>query len=238
MHLVYIDDSKDEKSICFSGIMLPVERWLESFNFLISMRREMNKSNGIYTRLELHATDWLGGRGTVAPKTVMRSERARLFNYVLDQLVRLPDVSILNAHGPRATEDELFKRLIQRIENTAKHRGSHALIISDEGKNYDHLLRKMRRHNYIPSAIGAWSGGFASKNIPAEHVIEDIVYRDSKRSLFIQAADFCAFSLLRFEDPTPKAISMGFDKAFMRLEPALLKVAFKADPRKLGIIRA
>lgn len=238
MNLVYVDDSKDEKSICFSGLIIPVSRWLEAFDFLISMRREMNKSHGIYTRLELHATDWLGGRGTVAPKTVVRSERVKLFNYVLEQIIRLPEVSILNAHGPRACEDELFKRLMQRVENNASKKGTHAIVISDEGKNYDHLLRKMRRHNYIPSAQGAWAGGFTSKNIPAKHLIEDIVYRDSKRSLFIQAADFCAYSLLRFESPTPRATRMGFDQSFLKLEPALLKIAFRADPHKLGIIRA
>ncbi|WP_116970831.1 DUF3800 domain-containing protein [Blastomonas sp. UPD001] len=238
MHLVYIDDSKDKKSVCFSGIMLPVGVWLEAFNFLIETRRKIKASHGIYTRTELHATDWIGGRGNVAPGTVVRTERVKLFNFMLAQIVKLPGVSILNAHGPRASEDELFKRLIQRIENTAKARKSHALVISDEGKNYDFLLRKMRRHNYIPSALGAWADGSSSKNIPAEHLVEDIVYRDSKRSLFIQAADFCAFSLLRFEDPTPKAISMGFDQSFLILEPALLKIAFKADPRKLGIIRA
>ena len=238
MHIVYVDDSKDKKSVCFSGIMIPADRWLESFDILVAMRREIKKTHGIYTRLELHATDWLGGRGTVAPTTVVRTERAKIFNYVLESIVRLPDVCILNAHGPRAVEDELFKRLMQRVENTAKARNSKVIIISDEGKNYDFLIRKMRRHNYIPSAMGAWADGAASKNIPAQHLIEDIVYRDSRRSYFIQAADFCAFSLLRFEDPTEKAIKMGFDKSFLTLDPALLKIAFKADPRKLGIIRA
>ena len=238
MHLVYIDDSKDSKSVCFFGVMLPVVQWLPAFDLLIDMSRQMKKSHGIYTRLELHATDWLGGRGTVAPVTVLRSERMKLFDYVLEQIVKLPDVSIFNAHGPRSKEDELFKRLMQRIENTAKARSSKAIVISDEGKNYDFLLRKMRRHNYIPSALGAWADGSSSKNIPAKHVVEDIVYRDSKRSLFIQAADFCAFSLLRFEDPTPKAQKMGFDRSFLKLDPALLKIAFKGDPKKLGIIRA
>ena len=238
MYLVYIDDSKDDKSVCFSGIMIPADEWLKAFDFLIDVRRKMKASHGIYTRLELHATDWLGGRGSVAPTPVMRSERMKLFEFVLEQIVKLPDVSILNAHGARADEDELFKRLMQRIENTAKARNSKAIVISDEGKNYDFLVRKMRRHNYIPSDRGAWPDGSTSKNIPAEHVIEDIVYRDSKRSLFIQAADFCAFALLRFEDPTPKATQMGFDKSFLKLDPALLKVAFKNDPRKLGIIRA
>jgi hypothetical protein len=238
MHLVYVDDSKDEKSICFSAIMIPSDKWLEAFDQLIEMRRSMKASHGVYTRIELHATDWIGGRGNVAPDTVRRNERMKLFDFVLAEICKLPEVSIFNAHGPRASEETLFKYLVQRIENTAKARNDQALIISDEGKNYDHLLRKMRRVNYIPSAMGAWADGATAKNIPAEKIVEDIVYRDSRRSLFIQAADFCAFSLLRFEGPTDKAKSMGFDKSFLILEPVLFKRAFAADPRKMGIIRA
>ena len=237
MHLVYVDDSKDEKSICFSALIIPAERWLEAFNYLVAVRREMKKSPGIYTRLELHATDWLGGRGNVAPTTIRREARVSLFNYVLDRIVELPEIEILNAHSVRANEDELFKRLVQRIENNMRKKKSKAIIISDEGKNYDFLLRKMRRFNYIPSSQGAWADGSPSKNMPAENILEDIVYRDSKRSYFIQAADFCAYSLLRFEGPTERATRMGFDQSFMRLEPALVKQAYAADPRKLGIIR-
>ncbi|WP_162233344.1 DUF3800 domain-containing protein [Sphingomonas sp. Leaf33] len=233
-----MDDSKDEKSICFSALMIPSEKWLEAFDHLIAMRRAMKASHGIYTRLELHATDWLGGRGNVAPTTVRRAERMKLFDSALDEICKIPDIAIFNAFGPRASEETLFKYLIQRFENTVKARQDQAIVISDEGKNYDHLLRKMRRINYIPSARGAWQSGATSKNIPAERVVEDIVYRDSRRSLFIQAADFCAFSLLRFESPTDKARAMGFDQSFLRLEPVLFKRAFAADPRKLGIIRA
>lgn len=237
MHLVYIDDSKDEKAVCFSALIIPADRWLESFNWLVAVRREMKKSPGIYTRLELHATDWLGGRGTVAPTTIPRVTRVSLFNYVLDRIIELPEIKILNAFSLRANEDELFKRLVQRIENNARKTNNKAIIISDEGKNYDFLLRKMRRFNYIPSAQGAWADGSSSKNMPTENVLEDIVYRDSKRSYFIQAADFCAYSLLRFERPTERATRMGFDQSFLRLEPVLIKHAYGGDPRKLGIIR-
>lgn len=72
MHLVYVGDSKDQKKLCFSAIMIPATRWLEAFDKLVEMRRTMKQSHGIYTRTELHATDWLGGRGNVAPQ-IMRS---------------------------------------------------------------------------------------------------------------------------------------------------------------------
>jgi hypothetical protein len=67
--------------------------------------------------------------------------------------------------------------------------------------------------------------------------VEDIVYRKSERSLFIQAADFCAFSLLRMETPTPKIERMGLADAFLVLERVLEKRAYSADPRRLGIVR-
>jgi hypothetical protein len=63
------------------------------------------------------------------------------------------------------------------------------------------MLRKMRRVNYIPSRFGSWYSGDFTKNMPVDRIIEDITYRNSARSLFIQAADFCAYALLRSERP-------------------------------------
>jgi hypothetical protein len=108
---------------------------------------------------------------------------------------------------------------------------SRAIIISDEGKNYDGLVRRMRRFNPIPSRFGGVN------HSPLNRIIEDIVYRKSERSLFIQAADFCAYSLLRMESPTPAIITRGLADAFLDLRPALETRAYAKDPRKLGIIR-
>src|ERR1700675_1030860 len=102
-----------------------------------------------------------------------------------------------------ARDERLFDFLLNRIVTNMRKSGSHALLIADEGKNYDWMLRKMRRVNYIPSRYGAWYSGDFTKKIPIDRIIEDISYRDSARSLFIQAADFCAYALLRSERPIP-----------------------------------
>lgn len=232
MHLVYIDDSKDDASCCFSAIIIPSERWNEALEHLIAFRRKIKESHGVYTTIELHATDWLGGRGNVAPQTVRRDERAIIFRDALEHFTALPGAAIINAHGPRREDATLFERLCNRIQRNMETKNSRALIISDEGKNYDGLVRRMRRHNPIPGRFG----GVLSR--PANRIIEDIVYRQSDRSLFIQAADFCAFSLLRMEAPTPAIIQRNLQDAFLSLDPVLVKQAFAADPRKLGIIRA
>jgi hypothetical protein len=237
MHIVYIDDSKDGKAVCFSALMIPAADWLSALDHLVDMRQAMKKSDGIYVRKELHATDWLGGRGHIAPQAVNRLDRMRLFNFALGEIAKIPNVDIFNACGQGRVEDRLFERLVQRIQNTMAARNSLAIIISDEGKNYDHLLRQMRRVNFIPSAYGQWQNGAYTKNLPAKNLIEDIVYRDSARSYFIQAADFCAFSLLRFEYPTTRAKTLGFDRSFNILKPRLFTRAFAKDPKGLGIIR-
>lgn len=237
MHLVYIDDSKDLNLLCFSAILIPAGSWHEALDHLIGARRHMRESDGIYSSVELHATDWLGGRGNVAPHVVPKGARVRLFDFFLSSVVRLPGVQVINACDRRNLEMTLFERLLNRINVNMGRAGSHAMIISDEGKSYDKLLRKMRRHNYIASRYGAWPDGSPARNIPVSRIIEDISYRDSARSLFVQAADFAAYSLLRFEAPTKNAAKYGFDKSFLTLDPVLVKRAFAADPKRLGIIR-
>jgi Protein of unknown function (DUF3800) len=232
MHLVYMDDSKDEKSCCFSAIILPSELWNEALDHLIAFRRTIKASHGIYMTVELHATDWIGGRGNVAPQTVRRDIRAAIFKDALSHIIELPQCAIIAAHGLRRDENILFERLCNRIQRNMQAKQSRAILISDEGKNYDGLVRKLRRFNPISGQFGG------TLQRPLDRIIEDLVYRKSDRSLFIQAADFCAFSLLRMEAPTPAIIRQGLEHAFLMLEPVLVKKAFAKDPRGLGIVRS
>jgi hypothetical protein len=110
------------------------------------------------------------------------------------------------------------------------------MLVSDEGKDFTPLIRRMRRSNSIPTVHGSW-GGAVARNKPVDRIVEDIVYRDSKHSTFIQLADLCAFSLLRFERPTPRTVAAGLEAAFRRLDPVVVKQAFTKDPKGLGIIR-
>lgn len=237
MHIVYIDDSKDGKNICFSAVIIPADEWLNTLNLLVEMRRAMKESDGIYMKKELHATDWLGGRGNVAENAVPKGARARLYEFVLKTIANLPGIQIINAHSRKSNEMELFSRLLNRINKNVQIAGSRTIVFSDEGKNYDGLLRRMRRFNPTPSAYGGWSSGKASKNFPLERILEDIVYRDSAKSYFIQVADFCVYSLLRYENPTQSSIKYGIDKSIYLLDTVLVKQAFAKDPKGLEIVR-
>jgi hypothetical protein len=60
-----------------------------------------------------------------------------------------------------------FERLANRINTAVGAWGSHALLISDEGKEatYTRLIRKMGVFNPIPSQMGEWPEGTATRNI-------------------------------------------------------------------------
>ena len=150
-------------------------------------------------------------------------------------MATLPEVQVLNACVPKEQEDRAFERLVGRLNVFAAKAGGHIMLISDEGKDYTSLVRRMRRRNYVARSTGA--NGLVMTNKPLERVVEDIVYRDSKNSTFIQLADFVVFSLLRFESPTPRLTASGLDKAFLLLDPVVVKQAFRGDPKGLGIIR-
>jgi len=236
MHFAYIDDSKDNKLACFAALLVPVDYWNECLNRLIAIRRIMKQSDGIPLRMEFHATDWLGGKGRLV-RHLDKTDRVRLYNYFLAGITMLPGAQLINAAVPQHEEERAFEWLLNRINKNMEKADSQALIISDDGKSYDKLYRKMRRHNFIPSSIGHWETGAISKNIVLDRIVEDIIYRDSERSLFIQAADACAYSVLRSESPIPSKTALGLDQSLLILEPIMVKAAFAKCPKKLGIIR-
>lgn len=237
MHFVYIDDSGDNEVSCFSAIIIPADSWRSSLDHLMGARRMMRSSDGVYIAKELHSTDWNSGKGRLSRRPITKERRARLFDFFLSSIAMLPSAQVINACVPLDQKDRAFKYLLQRIHNNMRHAGSRCVIFSDEGKNYDAIRRRMGVFNYVPSKFGTWSDGNSAKNIVAERILEDLVYRDSAKSIFIQAADACAYALLRSERPLASKNLLGLHKSFDILDRVLVKQAFAADPRKKGIIR-
>jgi hypothetical protein len=238
VYLAYVDDSSDAKLACFSAIVLPASAWLRLLNETLDFRRSLKRSDGIHITKEFHATKFVAGRGNLGA-LVTKNRRARIFDETLDFIASRTNVRILNTCVPRAHETRAFERLVDRLNvGAGKHiPPTHVMIISDEGKNYNSLVRRMRRYNPVHSRFGAWASGGIVQNRPITRVVEDIVYRDSRHSQFIQLADFCAFALLRSENPVASRSYYGLDKSFDRLRAVLQTKAFAKDPRGLGIIR-
>lgn len=238
MNLLYIDDSKDEKISIFSALSIPENNWRECFKAIRNYRRQLKASDGIYVYKELHAWKFISGRGDVSDRTVTKSRRCEIFIETLRVITTLPGIQIFNTVFSPKDDEIAFERLLNRINRTAKAQGTNAILICDQGKEaaYTRLRRRISRFNPIPSKFGVWiDSGETHKNIPINNIIEDPIFKDSKQSYFIQLADFCAYALLRRENPIPSKSYYGIDKAFDQLKPVLMLGASKKDPD--GIIR-
>ncbi|MBN2378055.1 MAG: DUF3800 domain-containing protein [Sedimentisphaerales bacterium] len=248
MHLIYIDDSMDGTNLpgtprcVFSALAVPAERWREVFGLVKDFRRRIKQSDGIKVNKELHATEFIAGRGSLGDKIVPKRRRLELYAEALRLISNLPEVRLFNALSPRAEEYRIFERLLNRINRTMEAWNSHAMLICDEGKEciYTRMVRKMSVFNPIPSRYGVWRDTASStRNIPIERIIEDPVFKDSKSSYFIQLADFCAFALLRREHPMASQQKYNFHRIFNILSESkiLVREACRNNPEGIIEIR-
>jgi hypothetical protein len=238
MHLVYIDDSRDEKFCVFSALAIAGDLWQSAFSGLREFRRNIRKSDGIYVYKELHAWEFVSGRGKISDKVVTKYRRNELFREKLKIIASLDGVRLLNAVFPAKQEVLAFERLLNRINKNMQVSDSHAILICDEGNEstFTRLARKMHIYNPIVSRYGLWSDtGGKTKNIPIDRIIEDPFFKKSDQSYFIQCVDFCAYALLRRENQLASKNKYGLHQAFGELQPILVREASKYDPE--GIIR-
>lgn len=246
MYLIYIDDSRDGPNlpgdpVCvFSGLAVPVHRWREVFEEIKRFRRQLKADYGIKLSAELHATEFVAGRGRPSDRILAKSERFALYEVTLRMVTKLPGVRLFNTLAPLKKEYWAFERLVNRINRNMEARQTHAMLLCDQGKDtiYTRMVRKMGVYNPIPSNRGSWAGERRNiRNIPIRRIVEDPVFKDSRKSYFIQLVDFCAFALLRREHPMESQRRFGLDKSFRILAESdiLVREASRTDPD--GIVR-
>jgi Protein of unknown function (DUF3800) len=237
--LVYIDDSGDDRWHVFSALFISDNRWHECFNLIKQFRTDLRQSDGFYLSKEIHARDLTAGRGNVAKTPIIKVRRNQILLEILTLITQLPEVRMINSCFPRGQDAIALSTMLTRVHTNVERRDCRAVIYMDEGKNgpYTRIRRRMAVYNPIPSAYDTWPDGSKYKNIPITEVVEDLTFKDSQRSHFIQLADCAAFALLRSENPTTRAQYYGIDQGFDLLKSVLVTEANGKDPRKLGILR-
>ncbi|WP_420431066.1 DUF3800 domain-containing protein [Hyphobacterium sp.] len=240
MHFIYIDDSTERPVNIFSALCVPCAQWNEAFSRLKRWRTHLKENFGIPLNYELHAAEFLSGRGSSGGlDQLSRHKRAQIFHTSFRVTNWLNEIGVTLFNVCNADDDQFraFERLLNRINRTMQVRSSHAHLICDEGKEHQYvsLVRKMRVHNHIPSRYGLWDDGNSTRNITLDHIIEDPQFKQSHRSYFIQHADLMAYGLLRRERPTPRIKRYGSHKSFEQLDECLERVCNRNDP--YGVIR-
>jgi hypothetical protein len=247
VEIAYIDESYDDSVFTMSALLIPGHAWKDCFTAVRDYRRELKNRFGIFTTKELHATDFVAGRGRISPRTVSKGIRARIFHETLDLVTTLPGAAVISGAweiagtGHQAIHAKAFARIHDRLQRRCSADNSQMVRVVDQGREVE--LRKVARrsavYNMVGSRYGVWEDGARAKNIPWDRMVEDPVFKDSAQSYFLQLADFIAFALLKSEvPPTPRIEKYRIYEAYDRLDPVCVKVASAYDHRKLGIVRS
>ena len=247
MHIFYVDESYDLQKVVLTAVFMEDAHWRPAFEATKEFRRQLAKTHGIYVYKELHAHSFIRDCSDGISKRAKLSlaVRRQIFESVLTHMRSLP-IRVLNVcldvarwGTPNRTHEICVERLANRVQATMKAEKSYAVIVFDEGRQYEitRLTRKMSVFNYIPSRFGTWQDtGDSHKNIRVDRLIEDPVFKPSHASYFLQLADFAAFSLLKQETTaTPFATRWGYNTLFPILRPVLFLRAAGPDP--MGIVR-
>ncbi|MCX6641065.1 MAG: DUF3800 domain-containing protein [bacterium] len=198
-------------------------------------------------REEFHAAALINHPGDLV--RIKRNDRVTMIRDYADFLADLKDINLINIvidKQGKPTNYDVFatawKTLIQRFENTISHRNfagptdpdERGLILSDhtDDKKLTQLLRQMRRYNPVPHALQLGTG---YRNLPLQYVIEDMSFRDSEHSYFIQTVDLAAFLLYQHLAPSAYLRKRAGHNYFNRIRSILCLHASSSDTD--GLVR-
>lgn len=225
MYLIYLDESYDDNLFVYSAIFVNAFHWSEHFNHLLNWRKEWLSKYQIPMEIELHATNFVAGRGEPL-RTRDKLFRAELFYEAIGRIEAMSDIKIINDFTNNKKEHiKLFEKMLNKINDMLKAYKGFGVLICDEGneKKLTSTMRKMKRHNHMPDIFDNYGHNSTLGNIFLERIIEDPLFKNSKSSYFIQLADMVAFSLLRNKVPIEGSTKPKVQEAFNQLNQVLVK---------------
>jgi hypothetical protein len=116
----YVDESFDADRFCLSAIGIRHTEWRECFSRVRQHRSVLKQDHGIFLRKEIHAQEFVSGRGRIADRIVGKHDRSRIFEGLLRLVAQLPNVMVINIcldrKGRGNAQMDAWDRLMNRIE--------------------------------------------------------------------------------------------------------------------------
>lgn len=219
---IYADESDDKTRFVLAFLNVPTadivepesewdalrlsNLWDDNFNRVVIWRQYLRDKYGIPIAKELKGRKLAKGQNRYkkGKEPLYGPPAVRAYKDALGQLSFLPDQSIFsicatrgyNLYGYYKLEASL-NAAFQRIETQNKKMGQRSLLMFDEGHGeYRTLFRKACRYLPTGSRMGHWTDGRSTVNKPLTTTIEDVNFKDSRQSHFIQIADLIAYATL------------------------------------------
>lgn len=203
--MIYIDDSGHPHTglVVYGWIEFPPFKWPDVLRSWLLIRKALWREYGIPITKELHATDYVNGRGRISKQIPSRYvERGQELWKDLGRDVALRCLDALRcAQGARVgavwrwgdpkdlgrTRSEAYESLVCRFEKELKENDELGIIFMD-GDGSDPTYRQSHR----------------KLKLSERRVLEDAIHIDSKRSQLVQMADLIAWSAAAHIDRYPK----------------------------------
>ena len=235
-YIYYIDESTADGRYIYTTLGVPIKQWNHIFSRIKKFRQYIDREYGIQQYKELHATKFVNGRGRFK-KDVGKYQRAYIFKMCLRNIAKESKTGIHTFSSITSAPEKSLDRVINRINNTAKHNDYFALTFFDSGNEVSthKILRKMRAINHVPSQYGTWGGDSYTKNMPVSRIVADSMFIDSAKDYMIQTVDFIAYSVKTLYEPSSNAIKYELQDSYKILEPIILEQA-AIQSNKLGIV--
>jgi hypothetical protein len=124
VRLFYVDESYDPSKFCLSAIGIRHTEWRECFSRVREYRKQLKEDHGIFLRKEIHAHEFVSGRGRISDRIVGKHERSRIYGGLLRLVAQLPNVMLINVcldiAGRKDPQLDAWDRLMNRIERSMR----------------------------------------------------------------------------------------------------------------------
>lgn len=232
-YLVYLDESMQGNMVVIAALAVPASQWNQALDHQVATRRLLRHNFGLFVSKEIHASQFVSGRGRYSKSGESKETRAKIFRTLLERSAAIPGMRLFCVVcDNKKQHDWGFERLLTRLQRFCDPQGATFVLAPDIGFDwlYVRISRKLRRYNPVPNQ---GNRGYTAR--PVFRLIEDPLFVDSKRSFFIQSADAIAYALLRNERPRVDD-PYGIDHYFREIMSAAI-VREAAPKDGLGIIR-
>lgn len=194
MYMVYTDDSGDEESSLYTGLLVPVEKWSRVKEEWLKFRRWLFEKYRVPADYEWHTYKWLGVRGeplTDDPDALINTSknlRKELAEKAMIQVRRFNDfgVRVVTCETEGTNKAEAYAAMVREIDNLLGKQDAYGAIIVDGGADGqpDRQVRAAHR----------------SLELSTRRVVEDGWLQPARDNQLVQVADLvvhCAYQAAR-----------------------------------------
>lgn len=180
-YLLYTDDSGEGGVSFCTALLVPISGWTTALDLWLKYRRWLHKVHGVPASFELHAYEWIPGKGPdpvpgvpTAPINRVKGLRQEIAKKGLLTIASMPGLAVVTCRHPSAVRADAYEALLELVDRELRQRRAWAVVVVDgDPKNPDLHVRDAHRNLKLDD----------------RRIVEDNWVQNAGASQFIQMTD-------------------------------------------------